>query len=269
MPNSKHILQQIGFRVWRGRPGRMPDSHAHADVEWNYVLQGSVRYLLGGRFATLSAGSLGVFWAGVPHRLIELGKATQIVWVTVPLAWVMHWELGDRFIRALLSGEMIKSSDDLDRPMLTRWSDEFRRAGDNAQKIVMLEVEARLRRLAAALAPRARAAVSDDQAPRVEQIASFVAGNFREIESVRQIAAAVDLHPNYAMQLFKRTCGLPLWEYVTRLRVSHAQRLLLTTDWKVTQIAMESGFASAGRFYDSFARIVGKTPREYRTFTRT
>jgi len=56
-----------------------------------------------------------------------------------------------------------------------------------------------------------------------------------------------------------------VWEYLTRLRVSHAQRLLITTDLKVLDIAMESGFASVAPFYAAFAaHTPGLRPLDYR-----
>jgi transcriptional regulator GlxA family with amidase domain len=60
-----------------------------------------------------------------------------------------------------------------------------------------------------------------------------------------------------------------LREYVARLRVSHAQRLLLTSDAKILEVMLESGFRSASRFYETFAKIAGQSPRAYRALHRT
>ncbi|MDQ3162918.1 MAG: helix-turn-helix domain-containing protein [Actinomycetota bacterium] len=49
-----------------------------------------------------------------------------------------------------------------------------------------------------------------------------------------------------------------------RLRVSHAQRLLLTSELPVEQVARESGFSSSTSFYRTFRRLCGCTPRAYR-----
>lgn len=72
------------------------------------------------------------------------------------------------------------------------------------------------------------------------------------------------MHPNYLIPLFKRNCGMGLWEYVQRLRISHAQRLLLMSDAKILDVAYDSGFASASRFYECFNRLCGQTPKDYR-----
>jgi transcriptional regulator GlxA family with amidase domain len=53
-------------------------------------------------------------------------------------------------------------------------------------------------------------------------------------------------------------------EYVTQYRLSHAQRLLATTDLKILDVALASGFGSASRFYQVFMAMCGLTPRDYR-----
>jgi AraC-like DNA-binding protein len=51
---------------------------------------------------------------------------------------------------------------------------------------------------------------------------------------------------------------------VLRLRVNHAQRLLLSTTRTISSVALESGFGSSGRLYAAFAKLVGQTPSAYR-----
>jgi AraC family transcriptional regulator, melibiose operon regulatory protein len=103
----------------------------------------------------------------------------------------------------------------------------------------------------------------------MERMAEYIGERFREPLTVAEIAAAVDLNANYAMTAFREGCGLSLWEYVTRLRISHAQRLLLTTDWTVERIALDCGFGAVSRFYAAFKRLCGVTPRQYRRQTET
>ena len=82
---------------------------------------------------------------------------------------------------------------------------------------------------------------------------------------MQAIASHAGLHPKYLMRVFKKLCGVSVWEYLTRLRVSHAQRLLITSDMKVLDVAMESGFSSVAPFYAAFAAHTrGIRPLRYR-----
>jgi transcriptional regulator GlxA family with amidase domain len=72
------------------------------------------------------------------------------------------------------------------------------------------------------------------------------------------------------MRVFRKQCGASVWEYLTRLRVAHAQRLLITTNLKVLDVAMESGFGSVAPFYAAFAaHTQGLRPLDYRRRHRT
>jgi transcriptional regulator GlxA family with amidase domain len=193
-----------------------------------------------------------------------------MAWVVIPLAWYMQWQLPGRLTPAMLRGDMVitprEPADDLVMP---RWAADFSRTDLDMHRILMLEVEARFRRLARTIRrddPQ-HPSLDDATSSHAQQLAAFMASHYRESLTVARIAAAADLHPNYAMTFFKQRCGLSIWEYLTRLRISHAQRLLLTTDWKVHRIALESGFTTLSRFYEAFTRLTRKTPRAYRATT--
>jgi AraC-like DNA-binding protein len=67
-----------------------------------------------------------------------------------------------------------------------------------------------------------------------------------------------------AMRLFKEMSGVTILECLTQHRVASAQRMLLTTDMKILDIAFECGFNSPSSFYVMFARISGQEPSVYR-----
>ncbi|MFD8972636.1 AraC family transcriptional regulator [Streptomyces sp. NPDC059593] len=64
-------------------------------------------------------------------------------------------------------------------------------------------------------------------------------------------------------EMFRATGATPK-EYILRARLSLAQRLLLTTDRSVAEIARYVGFSDAAYFTRLFSRRVGQTPREFR-----
>lgn len=97
-----------------------------------------------------------------------------------------------------------------------------------------------------------------------EEIAYFIARNYTRPLTAEMIGQHVELHPNYAMALFQQTFVMTLTKYITEHRLSHAQRLLVTTDAQIVNVASYSGFGSLGRFNTAFHQSFGCTPREYR-----
>ena len=95
-------------------------------------------------------------------------------------------------------------------------------------------------------------------------MACFIAQNYTQPLTAEMIGQHVRLHPNYAMALFQQTFGTTLIKYVTEHRLSHAQRLLVTTEEPIVNIAFSSGFGSLSRFNEAFRQSFGCTPRNYR-----
>jgi AraC-like DNA-binding protein len=82
----------------------------------------------------------------------------------------------------------------------------------------------------------------------IRRMCSFIAENIREAIDSAAIARSADLHPKYAMALFKRSTGLSLGQYLTLLRVSYSQALLVEGRMSVIEVAMAWGFGSLSTF---------------------
>ncbi len=244
--------------------------HTHSDIEINFLSPGSnLNYLQGGRRHPFTGESVVVLWGGIPHQNIAPGHHGFGLWITLPLAWFLQWHLPNAMSERLLAGDIVAG-----RPLpgeadtLKRWLTDYDSGSKERRRALLLELEARLHRLALALPgrrKRSRGYDRDDGTGHIGSITRFMAEHYREPLSVRDIADAVRLNPKYLMRMFKKQCRLNVWEYLTRLRVSHAQRLLITTDLKVLDVALESGFASMAPFYAAFAaQSRGVRPLEYR-----
>ena len=268
-----------GFSCVRWTPSPMKRPDHHDEIEVNVLSEGWVTYLLGGRKVRIEGGQLGVFWAAIPHQILGFSPGINYFVATIPFAWFLQCQLPDRFVQPLLRGEVIRQNLTPgrlrhDQDLFAQWEQDLAAAGgDEARHVVMLEMEARMRRIIPTLpktgdsarARRARTVGLQGRAVnKVEQMACLIARRYTERLTVEEIGREVGLHPNYAMGLFKKTFGTTLIDYLTHHRVSHAQRLLATTDEKIVEIAFSSGFHSISRFNEAFRRECGCTPRAYR-----
>lgn len=243
----------------------MPWSHGHGDLEINFVYQGSPRYMMGERELSLPAGKLCAFWAATPHRVISLEPGTRFTWLNVPLTVLLRWNLDAAFMGRLFSGEVIidPAGQPWDADLTRRWLRDLSSYESDLMRTVEIEVEARIRRMSVS----ANVRVDEEEhagSQLVATMTSFLVTHYREPISAADVAEAVGLNRHYAMRLFKKGSGMSIWQYLLRLRVSHAQQLLLTTDAPVVTVGLESGFASPSRFYDIFTRECKLSPAEYR-----
>ncbi|HLV34823.1 MAG TPA: helix-turn-helix domain-containing protein [Spirillospora sp.] len=261
-----------------GSPNVMRYPHHHDDIELNYLESGAMTYLLGGHQFSIEAGRLLAFWAAVPHQVTWIAPDTRLHWLYIPLSLVLEWDLPPAFVEQALAGTPLidqpeaESRHDLNR--FRQWHSDLSRGQPEIGKVVLLEVEARLRRLALASPPPPAAGshhpaeVTGSGLRQARQMALFIARHHTEPLTIGQIARAVNLHPNYAMKIFRDQLNTSILEHLTRHRVAHAQRLLLTTDLRVLDIALEAGFGSLSRFYVAFRRFCGQSPGQYRRALR-
>ncbi len=250
----------------------MPSAHTHLELEANLVLRGGLTYLFGGALIEVQTGDLAIFWGSGPHQLVFLEPESEIFWLTLPLAQFLSWKLPGALTQEVLGGAIAKERAVIERDtaLFTAWTSDLESRDAARTRIVELEIEARLRRLALNLSPTPRTVghSTPGELGHVEKMAAFMAQNYAEALQTAEIARAAGVHPNYAMNLFKREFGLSLGEFLLRTRLSHAQRLLVTSDRTVLDIAFECGFGSASRFHAAFKSRCGQSPADYRRALR-
>jgi AraC-like DNA-binding protein len=272
---SRPDFAPYGFTCVRWRPTRMRRPDHHNEIELNLLPRGWVTYLLGGRQVRVEAGRLHAFWAAIPHQVVDFGGGRDYFVATIPLAWFLQCRLPDRMVQPLLRGELLSdpttSRGALDAALFAQWITDLRDPSAEMPRAALIEMEARLLRMAAALPAerddperRRRPVTGAGGLNRVERMACLIAQRYREKLTVDEIARAAGLHPNYAMGLFQRTLGATIVDCLTSHRVAHAQRLLATTDAKVVDVAFDSGFTSLSRFNEAFRQACACSPREYR-----
>lgn len=92
----------------------------------------------------------------------------------------------------------------------------------------------------------------------------YVEQNLTTVESVEEIAQVANLSLYYFTRLFKKTMGLTPLQYVTKLRLERAIRLLKETDYNIEVIAVMVGYANASYFIKVFKQWIGYPPGEFR-----
>ena len=151
-----------------------------------------------------------------------------------------------------------------DESSFRQWEADPHVKDETRERAALLEIQARLLRLAHALPQKLRSRAPKPKLSRADHLACHIARNYHMPLTADSIAKADGLHPNYAMSLFRQAFGTTMSEFIVQHRISHAQRLLVTTDELVINIALASGFQSLSRFNDAFKRACGCSPRDYR-----
>jgi len=86
--------------------------------------------------------------------------------------------------------------------------------------------------------------------------------------SLSELSARYGLNPSYFSRLFRSHAGVSLVEYINRIRIQKSCLLLKRSDASIVEIAFAVGYNNLSHFNRYFRRIMGKSPREYRNFSK-
>jgi YesN/AraC family two-component response regulator len=103
-----------------------------------------------------------------------------------------------------------------------------------------------------------------DELSSIEQVLCYIKQSMPGDVSLKEAAQEVHLNASYLSRLFKEEVGKNFNEYVTELRMNEAERLLVRTSLRISEIAERLGYADLAYFTNSFKKNYGVTPSKYR-----
>ncbi|MDU8924734.1 transcriptional regulator MelR [Pasteurellaceae bacterium LIM206] len=262
-------------------PTIMPGYHWHGHMEINIPFDDDVEYLFNGKEVVIKANHIALFWASVPHRLINLNHCSQMAVIDVPVYQFLSWALPQDIINHMTHGIVVESNSAglVSSFEIIRWERELQLNNLNRQQLVHDEIQLMVKRIA-----------FDGWSVRFEQgydvtppllnssrhsqhyvslMLDYIANHYHDTLTVNDVADAVGLNTNYAMGLFQAIMQLTIKQYITMMRINHAKALLSDTDQSMLEISLTAGFNSISRFYDNFQKYAGVSPLNYRKLTRS
>lgn len=98
----------------------------------------------------------------------------------------------------------------------------------------------------------------------IRELISYVNEHYTEKLSLEDAADYVGFSREYFCRFFKQHMGLTFLRYLNEVRISHAGRLLSSTDLSISEIMNTCGFTNQTIFNRLFKEIYGMTPRQAR-----
>jgi AraC-like DNA-binding protein len=262
----------------RGWPRIVCSYHLHEELELVHVISSEGTLLAGDGISQFKPGDVFMFGANLPHIFrnwpgLTYGRAgakTHVIQFRYNF-------LGAAFFNA---PEMRKI-----KKLLDRSSRGFRFTGRLSQKIsaAMIKVHEskdslRISTLVdlletAANSPEGLASLSNSRAAaanasvdtRLERVFDYVYDNFGTEVTFDHAVKLACMTPSAFSRFFRQATTLSFTEFLNRLRISNACRLLVGTNQPITQIAFESGFGNLSYFNRQFKLQTGRSPRTFRS----
>lgn len=98
----------------------------------------------------------------------------------------------------------------------------------------------------------------------VERAMEYIRQNYKNDITLEDVANAIFISPYYLSHLFRDELGITFIEYLTKIRIEEASRLLLTTNMSIIRIAEEVGYSDSSYFSKVFKKLQNVTPSQYR-----
>jgi AraC-like DNA-binding protein len=102
----------------------------------------------------------------------------------------------------------------------------------------------------------------------LKKMIGFIHVHYSEKITLNDIAASGMMCRSKCCYLFKQTLHQTVFEYVLRYRIRKSLNLLTDTGMSIIEISERCGFNSASYYTEVFNKIMGITPRDYRTKKR-
>ena len=200
---------------------------------------------------------LAVFWALIPHQIIQFDNDAPYYVCTIPFAQFMNWQLPSVFVDHILQGDVVSATTNknynYDKYLIEGWLQDISIGDRQSIEVSTMEICARLHRFALNSMPAKWDEYKEgdhefSQLDIVEKMIIFIARNYKRPIKNEDIGKAVGLHPDYANTIFKKSFGITLNQYVLQQRILFTRRQLSVSNDSVTEIAFEAGFNSLSRF---------------------
>ncbi|WP_027085134.1 helix-turn-helix transcriptional regulator [Cohnella panacarvi] len=263
------------YKQWNGyRMG----FHRHDSMEIMYVIQGNCVVEIerqersSPHAVKLQKGEFIVLDANVPHRLVvdqscrmlnaEFGFAER----AGAFPSIRELAEDEEALAALLRSPAfyfkLQDPDDVYYALRSLVVELDNRGGTGGMldRMLLAQLLIRIGRLRA----EANALQNQPAEVYVKQCTAYMHQNYDRDIRVKDVAAAVNLHPGYVQRIFKTNTGTTLIEYLTALRVDKAKMLLQNTDIPVADVSEYVGIGSRQYFHALFKRHTGHTPIEFR-----
>lgn len=252
--------------------------HWHSYCEITLVQQGSGRYFVNGDEYSMAAGDLIIFNNTEPHGWIGFQEDMHLL-VMIFQSDFVDYKLdlsGNNYLKPFVErggnfknriGQEDKQADRIREIML-----EIRREDTAKEEGYRMMIQADVLRILTHLIRHYQDESKSEELLleknsamyRLSEAFQYIDEHYKEKLSLDEVAASCHMSTNYFSTYFRKAANINFSEYVARLRMKEARRLLRATCMPITEIALECGFQNLSNFYRTYHKFFEKSPKDER-----
>ena len=253
-------------------------NHWHNDLEFVYVADGEMCYCVDGVSCKLQKGQMIFVNSGRMHYGYWEDVYKCEFWCTIFHPGMADVKYAKKYLDDIISKSMPAFM--ILRPEIIREKELIElvcrlnrtvREGQNGFELEMMSLIYRIiRKLDDCItaAPEPMSYVDAKKLESMHRMIGFVQQQYQQKISLNEIAMAGLVSRSACCQIFKKFLGKSPVEYLTEYRISKSVELLMGGKNSMTDIAMLCGFGSSSYYAETFHKVLGCTPTEYKARCR-
>lgn len=254
---------------------RPPRIHSHKNFELNFVVSGSGRRIVGSHISSFNSGDLVLLGPDLPHCWEVLEVEADAPSVCLVVHFYENIISSDFFnipeleeVKELLKqanrgiwfkGEQIpRMQHHLERLLGLQGLESY----IELLKVFHLLLKMQEREFLSF--PAACPAVYAKDLEQINRVYEYVFTHIQEGVRLEDAAELLHMAPASFCRYFKKKTRQTFMQYVKRVRIGLAAKMLAETDKQITRICFESGYNNLANFNHQFKAMMGETPSDYR-----
>ena len=246
--------------------------HYHDYIEILYALTPGATVWINGEGFPFLPGDLAVINSTVPHTVTYQDRANYICIKFLPKILYTDEQSVFEFKYALPflfenSNQKLFRAAEIAHADIHALMTESMAEWEGREIGFELVIRANLLKIFAAILRhlRERGALLPEAQPSdaIKRAVAFIDEHYRTA-SEREVARAAGISYNHFSATFKRQMGQSFSAYLTSLKLREAERLLISTDASITEIASALGFSTTSHFIARFKEAKHVTPAQFR-----
>ena len=248
--------------------------HSHNFFELVYIVSGQCTHLLGNEQSRIKAWDYFIIDTGSKHSYINTDKKFEIINCLFMPDYIDRALTDCPTLADLLSNKILRFGVPVDICAADRtFHDDDGTVGRLMHKMVKEYEQAATGYMellrcyltqALVITVRASEQVKSDMHPATDAVIKYLQEHFDKPLSLDAIGKTSGYTAPYISGVFSKDMGMTIRNFLQRLRVEKACRLLDETSLPLLQIAQQVGYTDAKHFTEVFKRYKNISPRSYR-----
>jgi len=240
------------------------DVHYHEEYELYYMLDGGTTYFIGDEIYGVNKGDFVFIPQGIPHNTDnENYRYNERILISFSEEL---FDVKNQFVlEALKENRVIHVPENRKtelEELLFKIEAEYAQAGNAWKELLDLYIKELLVLIYRYRCDRRSVIRESDKI--VYLVSAYISDNYQQELTLKGLSSVFSISEGYLSRKFKEVTGLGVKQYITYVRISHAEKLLRQSELSVTEIAEACGFCGSTYFSSVFRKIKGVVPTAYR-----